>query len=124
MRSLKITVGRVAIQAELLDTPTADMIWDALPFEGRATRWGDEVYFTAPVQAEREEGAREVVEPGEIAYRADGAAVILAWGPTPVSEAGEIRVASPANVFARTGGDLSVLKDTEAGDLIVVERLD
>lgn len=124
MRSLKITIGRVAVQVDLMDTPTADAIWEAAPFEGRATRWGDEVYFTAPVQADREEGAREVVEPGEIAYRADGAAVILAWGPTPVSEADEIRVASPANVFARTGDDLSVLKDSEAGELIVVERLD
>ncbi len=122
MREVKITVGRVGITARLLDTPTAEFLWAAAPFESRAALWGDEVYFQVPFLAEREADARDVLQPGEIAFRHDGGAVILAFGPTPVSHGDEIRTASPANVFAMTGDDLRALRDVEAGDLVTVHR--
>ena len=46
------------------DAPlTAKAIWDALPIESTASTWGDEIYFTIPVQLELE-NAKEVVNPG------------------------------------------------------------
>ncbi|MEW5729441.1 MAG: cyclophilin-like family protein [Pseudomonadota bacterium] len=122
MRQVKITVGRVAITARLLDTPTAEALWAAAPFESRAAVWGEEVYFPAPFLVDREAEARDVLQPGEIAFRHDGGAVILAFGPTPVSRGDEIRTASPANVFAVAEDDLKALRDTEAGDLVTVQR--
>jgi uncharacterized protein len=123
MRKLLMTIGSVTIEAELFDTPTADALYAAAPFESRATTWGEEVYFTAPVRTEREADAREVVEPGELAYRVEGEAVVIGFGPTPNSQADEIRLAMPANVWARTNDDVRQLAKVEAGQLIRVEPL-
>lgn len=123
MRKLRLSIGKVTIDAELFDTPTADTIYAAVPFESRMSTWGGEVYFTAPFSAEREPEARDVVEPGELAFRAEGGAVVLAFGPTPMSEGDEIRLAMPANVFGRTQSDVQRLAEVEAGDLIRVEAL-
>lgn len=123
MRKLRLSIGKVVIDAELFDTPTADAIYAAAPFESRATTWDGEIYFTVPLGVEREADARDVVEPGELAFRVEGEAVVIGFGATPVSEGDEIRLAVPANVFGRTGADVRKLADTEAGDLIKVEAL-
>jgi hypothetical protein len=41
---------------------------DALPVEGQAVRWGDELYFDVPVDVDLEANARAEVEPGTVAY--------------------------------------------------------
>jgi hypothetical protein len=119
-----MTIGKVTIEAELYDTPTAEALFAAAPFESRATTWGGEVYFTVPVRAEREAGARDVVEPGELAFRVEGEAVVIGYGPTPNSTGEEIRLAMPANVWGRTGDDVTQLQKVEAGELIRIEPLD
>lgn len=124
MRKLKLTIGKVVINAELFDTATADALFAAAPFESRAAHWGGEVYFTVPVRTEREADARDVVQAGELAFRVEGEAVVIGYGPTPVSEAEEIRLAMPANVWGRTDDDVCQLGKVEAGELIKVEPLD
>lgn len=43
-RRALITSGEVALEVELLETPTtAAVIWAALPFGSGALTWGDEV---------------------------------------------------------------------------------
>ena len=121
MRKLKITIGRVVIHADLYDNPTATAILAAAPFEARATTWPGEVYFQAPVHAEREDDARDVVEPGELAFRHEGESIIIGFGPTPCSEGDEIRLATQANIWGRTADDLSGLAEVEAGQLVRVE---
>ncbi len=121
MRKLKMTIGRVTVNVELLDTPTADAIYRAVPFQSRATTWGQEVYFPAPVQAEREADARAVVEAGEVAYRPEGEAIVVAWGPTPASEGDEIRLAVAANIWARAVDDVRRLDGVEPGQTVTVE---
>lgn len=122
MRELKIVVGEVEIRAQLLDTPSADALYDAAPFEGKASTWGDEVYFATPVSLPREPDARDVVEPGEIAFWPDGDAIAIGFGPTPISRGDECRLASPCNVFARTGDDVKALGSVRAGAPVRVER--
>jgi Uncharacterized conserved protein len=123
MRKLRLTIGKTVLEAELLETTTAAALFAAAPFESRASTWGGEVYFTAPIHVEREEGARDVVEAGELAFRVEGEAVIVGFGPTPNSTGEEIRLAMPANVWGRTGGDVRQLRKVEAGDLIRVEAV-
>ena len=117
MRVIRFDFGRVALTAELLETPTADAVWRALPFDAVAQTWGDEVYFTVPVRIARERDARAVVEAGEIAYWPDGEAIAM-----PISAPGEIRLASPCNICARARGDVRALKAVRAGARVHVAR--
>jgi uncharacterized protein len=121
MRKLKMTIGRITVHAELFDTPTAEAIYAAVPFESRAATWGDEVYFQAPVRTDRESDARDVVEPGELAFRTEGEVIVIGFGPTPRSQGEEIRLATPSNVWGRVLDDVRRLSDIEAGEPIRVE---
>jgi hypothetical protein len=40
MRKLKIAMGKVVLEVELLDTPTASALYDAAPFDSSASTWG------------------------------------------------------------------------------------
>jgi hypothetical protein len=122
MREILIRVGKVAIRARLLETPTAERIWAALPIYAQAQLWGHEFYFRAPVSSDCEPGAREVVSAGEIAFWPDGNAIAIGFGPTPVSKKGEIRMASPCNIWALALDDVGRLKAVHAGeDVTVIE---
>ncbi len=123
-RIIKISSESVTVTAELLETPTADAVWAALPFSNDVNTWGDEIYFTIPVQTELEDDAAEVVQEGDLGYWPTGAAFCVFFGPTPVSRPGEIRPASAVNVFGTVQGDLAVLKSINEGSTIVVEKAD
>ena len=123
MRKLKMTIGGIEITAELFDTPTADAIYQNLPFSSTARTWGEEVYFDTPVTSENEADARDVVEVGELAFWLAGNAIAIGFGPTPVSQGEEIRLASPCNVWGRAVEDVRELMVVKDGDPITVERL-
>jgi hypothetical protein len=124
MRWLKMSIGDVVIRAELLETPTADALWAAAPFEARASTWGDEVYFRTPVSQAREPGAKDVVEPGELAFWPDGDAIAIGFGPTPISRGDECRLASACNIWGRAKNDVQQLRTVRSGAVIKVERAD
>ncbi len=119
-----ITTSAGEINAELHDTPTARAIARALPLEARASTWGDEIYFTIPVQAGLDDTAREVVAKGDLGYWPRGQALCLFFGPTPISGPGEIRPASAVNIVGRLQGDLEGLKEVADGTIIKVTTAD
>jgi hypothetical protein len=121
MREVAISSGGVTIRARLLDTPTADRIWQALPIEAKAQTWGEEVYFSIPVSCPREKSAKAIVTAGEIAFWPDGDAIAIGFGPTPISQGGEIRLASPCNVWATALDDVCMLAAVQPGARITVE---
>ncbi|MGO8865456.1 MAG: cyclophilin-like fold protein [Alphaproteobacteria bacterium] len=124
MLRLKLTIGKVVLTAELLETPTAEAIYAKAPFASRAERWGEEVYFATPVSVGREAGAREVVQPGELAFWVEGNSIAIGFGRTPISRGDEIRLAAPTNIWGRAVEDVRSLGAVKAGELITVERLE
>jgi len=116
-----ITAGDVEATAELNSTATAEAIWQALPIEGRASLWGDEIYFSIPVSLELEAG-QELVSMGDLGYWPEGKAFCVFFGPTPVSRGNEIRPASPVTVFGKIIGDATILKKVAEGTGITVRN--
>ena len=94
MTRLTITAGAVTIAIETRDTPTAAAILEVLPIHARAQTWGEEVYFDTPVS-----------------------------GPTPVSRGDEIRLASPANIWADALDDVRAMAKVRDGETVVVEAV-
>lgn len=120
-RRIKVTIGDVEVFGELNQTGTADLIWEQLPMESRVNTWGDEIYFSIPVQAELDDSAREVVELGDMGYWPPGSAFCIFFGPTPNSRGDEIRPASAVNVFGRVVGDPKVLKSVRSGTSVRID---
>ena len=120
MRKISFDFGKVTLQAELLPTPTAEAILAVLPISSRVLTWGEEVYFEIPVDVAREQGARAVVEPGEIAYWPDGHCIAIGFGRTPISKGDETRLASPCNIFAKALGEVKTLSAVKAGTRVDV----
>ncbi len=124
MARIKISSGTAVLICELLETPTAAALPDLLPLEGRASLWGEEVYFSTPLQIAAEADARDLLEAGEIAYWPPGNAICICFGPTPVSTGSELRLASAANIFARTDDDVSAFAAVKSGATVRVELSD
>ncbi len=101
MTDLTVEVDGRTLSAAWTDgnPETRAALAEALPVEGSATRWGDELYFRVPVDVPAED-AREAVPAGAVAYWPQGSALCLFWGPTPASQGDEPRAAAPVNVVA------------------------
>ena len=124
MNTITLSAGNVSLTAELNDSPTAQQIWQALPIEGKANRWGDEIYFEIPVKANQEPDAREQVEVGELGYWPVGHAFCIFFGPTPVSTDERPRAYSPVNILGRVIGDATRFRNVKDGMRVQIIRAD
>jgi len=115
MKKIKITAGDVSLEAMLNDSPTAQEIWEGLPITGVANVWGDEIYFTIPVQADQAPDARADVEVGTLAYWPVGHAFCIFFGPTPVSTDNRPRAYSPVNIVGQVVGDATRFRAVSQG---------
>ena len=122
-RRIQISVDGLTVAATLSDSGTSDQLWGSLPITGRAQTWGDEIYFSIPVDADEDVDSQETVEMGAVAYWPPGKALCLFWGPTPMSAPGEIRPASNVNVLGAIDGDPTVFGQVLDGAEILVERV-
>ena len=123
-RVVEIRVGRIAIRARLLDTPTADRIWRALPIFSSVEIWGQELHFGTEVESGRERGARVLASLGDIAWVPEQDWVSIIHGPTPTSKKGELRLWSPANIWAQAVDDVTVLKAARPGEKVSVQAVE
>ncbi len=118
-----IKAGDNVFEAELNDGVTGRAIFDALPIKAAGQRWGGEIYFSIGVSCELEEGSREVMEEGELAYWPPGQAFCIFFGATPASGGDEIRAASAVNIVGSIKGDLSGLWDVPDGADVCIEKV-
>jgi uncharacterized protein len=123
-REIVIRAGRATLRARLLDTPTADRIWQQLPIYSSAEPWGESIHFETPVESGREADARQNVKAGEIAFWVEDDRVIIGYGMTPLSKRGEIRLPSPANIWAVALDDVKALAVVGPGERVAILHAD
>ena len=121
-RKIRITAGDVSTEAELTESETADALWEGLPITGSANVWGEEIYFSIPVEAPLEASAREEMEVGEIAYWPPGSAFCIFFGRTPASVDDAPRAASAVNPLGRVAGDPKDFLSVRSGEAVLLER--
>jgi hypothetical protein len=121
-KKIRILVSDLKVEAELNDSKTAQLIWEALPIEGKANLWGEEIYFSIPVKTSQEKGARDVVSSGELGYWPPGHAFCIFFGPTPASRGDEIRAASAVNIIGKVLSDAKVFLKAKDGERIRLEK--
>jgi uncharacterized protein len=93
---------------------TVDNLAKALPFEGRAARWREEVYFETPVKMGVEK-AKSKVEVGAMAYWPMGSALCIFYGPTDPY--------SPVNIVGKITSNLEMFRSLKSGTKIRVEKI-
>jgi len=93
---------------------TVDNLAKALPFEGRAARWKEEIYFETPVKMGSEK-PRPKVEVGAIAYWPMGSALCIFYGPTDPY--------SPVNIVGKVNSNLEMFRALKSGTKIRVEKI-
>ena len=126
MRAIKLissTIGEVVVELSEENLITARKLLEALPVEGKANLWGDEIYFRIPVEVEPE-NPRIIVKEGEVAIWIEEPSLCIFFGKTPVSTGDTIRAYSEVNVIGKVVGDCKVFKNVKPGELIRVERIE
>jgi uncharacterized protein len=93
---------------------TVDTLAKALPLEGRAARWMEEIYFETPVRIGAEK-PKPKVEVGTIAYWPMGSALCIFYGPT--------NPYSPVNIVGKIVSNLDMFRTVKSGTKIRVEKV-
>jgi hypothetical protein len=122
MDKIIIGSGDINLVAELNGSATAISVYNSLPLSGRANIWGDEIYFSIPLQLEQAPDARQEVEVGDLGFWPVGNAFCIFFGPTPVSTSERPKAYSPVNVFGHIHGDATELRKVRDGDEIRITK--
>lgn len=117
-KAIVIEIGSVRLTVEPAGTATARAIAAALPCQASISTWGDEVYFPLALDCPLETDARAVVSAGELAYWPAGGVIAIGFGPTPLSQGDEIRLAAPVNIWGQAQEDVRALRDVPAGSAV------
>ena len=123
-RQIQISTGNLTLTATLNELETANQLWESLPITGCVQIWGDEIYFSIPLNVEEELGSQETVQAGTVAYWPPGSALCLFWGPTPITAPGEIRPASAVNVVGILDNDPNLLAEVPSQAQIIIEKIE
>jgi len=114
---LLIAEGYGEAEAELIrfhSPVTVDNLAKALPFEGRAAKWKEEIYFETPVKLGSEK-AKPKVDVGSLAYWPMGSALCIFYGPTDPY--------SPVNIVGRVVSNLELFRSVKSGTKIRVAKV-
>lgn len=114
MARIRIVTDKVEMTATLNESESARRLYQALPIEASANRWGDEVYFDIGLEMPEEDPQAEVPS-GTIAYWPPGTAFCIFFGQTPYS---------PVNVLGTLDGDPQEFARVAPGETVRLEKAD
>lgn len=120
---IRVRVADLQLEGELLDTDCARAIRDGLPLRGEFSVWGDQITLEVPVAHEGERHPTRRVDVGDLAYWAEGRALLLFFGPTPESPAEEPVSPRPVSRVGTVRG-VAALREPrakEAGEIVLEE---
>lgn len=115
--AIRVRVGEVELEGRLEDTACARAVAEALPLTSSFAAWGDEIYFTVPVEAEADRTATTQPEVGDLCYWPGGRAVCIFFGPTPLSQGEEPVAAGPVNRIGRVEAATRLRRTKEAREV-------
>lgn len=101
---VQVDISESSIILELSDAnspKTVASFLKKLPFLVKLNVWGEEIYTSPSPINVPEENAESRVSLNDVAYWPTGKAICLFFGPTPISQKGEITPASPVNVIGK-----------------------
>jgi uncharacterized protein len=124
MKKIEIRVGERSLKAHIHETPTALKVYNILPFQTKVDTWGDEIYFSIPVEDELDDTAKDLVELGDSGYWPSGNAFCIFYGKTPISQKNEIRPASAVSIIGKVIGDPTIFKGVKDGEKIQLTESD
>ncbi|MFW5850905.1 MAG: cyclophilin-like fold protein [Bacteroidota bacterium] len=108
---IQIQIGNVTLNAILYDTPSGREIYNTLPLSDKIITWGNEAYFSIPVQQQLDETACETVSEGDIGFWPSGQCFCIFFGQQPISA---------VNVCGKITSDLSLLNSIKNDEKITI----
>jgi len=105
---ITIDFKTIEIAVELNTTVTAGRLWELIPFRSTANRWGSSLYFDTPLVCGIEQPTLDV-SAGDVAYWPGGQALMIFFGPTPLSEVAKPLPPQLVTVIGRISGESSRL---------------
>ena len=119
---IRITIGSVGLDGELLNSACAQAIARMLPLGTKPNEWGDEFYFTIPLKMPLDDTATVQVKVGDIGYWPPGNALAIFFGPTPISRGSEPVPASEVNLVGKIMGDATMLRRAKGSSTIRIVK--
>jgi hypothetical protein len=120
-KRIRITVGSVLLEAELLKTWTADQVYAALPVKAAINTWGEEFYFPITGVHDHRETATTQVKVGDIAFWGAGQVLAIFFGRTPMSVGADPVPADRVNIIGKIVGDATQLRQVMDTPTILLE---
>jgi hypothetical protein len=116
MRMIEIEVigkGKALAKLDDRNPKIRESFFQALPMEGIANLWGEEVYFNVPLQMDNENPSPSAVA-GDICYWSPGPAFCVFFGKT--------QPYSAVNHIGKVTEGLEIFKIVAVGDKIMLSR--
>lgn len=117
MRMIEIEImgkGKALAKLDERNPKTREALFDALPIEGIANLWGEEVYFDVPLQMDNENPSPTAAA-GDVCYWSPGPAFCIFFGKT--------QPYSSVNHIGKITQGLEIFKHVSSGDRIVLRKL-
>lgn len=117
MRMIEIEIagkGKAIARLDERNPVIGEAFYAALPMQGTASLWGEEVYFDVPLQM-TDENPSPTAEAGDICYWSPGPAFCIFFGKT--------QPYSAVNHLGRVTRGLEIFRKAKTGDRIVLRRI-